>query len=82
MRASDICLGPEGGVTGDTVLNMMRGIREEKDKKAEITEKNFATRVKTKADDISKYMTLWKATVDKLNAVEWRLWRSSPSQGW
>ena len=61
--------GP-GGVTGDTVLNVMRGIRDAKDKKAEITERNRVARSSTKAVDISKQMMLGKATVDKIEAIE------------
>ena len=53
-----------------SVLNLMCGIRDAKDKKAESTEKNRATISATKAEDIVKQMTLGKANVDKLEAIE------------
>ena len=59
-----------GGVTGDTVLNVMRGIRYAKDKKAEFTQKNREARVATKAADIADKMTLGKATVKKIEDIE------------
>ena len=59
-----------GGVTGDTVLNMMRGIRDEKYKKTESTDKNHTERAAAKAADIAEQMTLGEPTVDKLEAIE------------
>ena len=59
-----------GGFTGDTVLNVMRRIRYAKYKKAKITENNLAARAVTKAADITKYMTLGKDAVEKLEAIE------------
>ena len=53
MRASDICL-VSGGVTGDTVLNVMTEIRDEKEKDEESTENNRAEIAATKAADIAK----------------------------
>ena len=58
------------GVTGDTVLNVMRGIRDSQDKNAESTERKNAVSAATKAADISEQMTLGKATVEKLEAIE------------
>ena len=69
MWASDIYL-VLGGVTSDTVLNVMRGIGYGKDKNEEIAEKNCVARSETKAADISKHMTLIKDTVVKLEAIE------------
>ena len=69
MWASDIYL-VLGGVTSDTVLNVMRGIGYGKDKNMEIAENNCVARSATKAADISKHMTLIKATVVKLEAIE------------
>ena len=68
MRASDICLVP-GWVTGDTVLNVMRGTIDEIYIKAEITEKKRAMRVETKAEEIADQMMLGKATVYKLKDI-------------
>ena len=59
-----------GGVTGDTVLNMMREIRYAKEKKEESTEKNRAERAVTKAADIAKQTILGGANVEKLEAIE------------
>ena len=70
IRTSDICLVPGGGVTGDTVLNVMRGIGYAKDKKAEIAENNRVAVEVTKAAYISKQMTLGKDTVEKLAGIE------------
>ena len=69
MQESYIFLVP-GGFTGDTVLNMRRGIRDAKDKNTESTDNNGVTRALKKAADISKQMTLGKGTVDKLEAIK------------
>ena len=58
------------GVTSDTVLNAIRGIRDEKYKNAEITDNNRVSRAETEAADIAKQMTLGKATMDKLKAID------------
>ena len=58
------------GVTSDTVLNAIRGIRDEKYKNAEITDNNRVLRAETEAADIAKQMTLGKATMDKLKAID------------
>ena len=57
-------------MTGYTVLNVMRGIRDSKYKELESIENNCAERAATKAADISKHMTLVKYTVEELEAVE------------
>ena len=59
------------GVTGDTVLNVMRGIRDSQDKNAESTERKNAVSAATKAADISEQMKLGKYTVEKLEAIEY-----------
>ena len=59
------------GVTGDTVLNVMRGIRDSQDKNAESTEMKNAVSAAMKAADISEHMKLGKATVEKLEAIEY-----------
>ena len=59
-----------GGVTCDTVLNVVRVIRDANDKKTEITEQNRAARAAKKAADIANQMTLGKANVEKLEAIE------------
>ena len=59
--------GPgRGGVTEDTVMNVMHDIRDAKvQKRAEIIEKKQAGRSATKAADISENMKLGKSTVEK-----------------
>ena len=69
MRANGICL-VQREVTGDTVLNVMPGIRYAKDKMAESKENNRAKIEATKEADISKQMTLWEATVEKIEAIQ------------
>ena len=69
------------------MTNVMCGIRDAKDKKTEITEKNCAARAAENSADISDQMRLKKATVEKIEGIEddrkeWRLWESLPSQGW
>ena len=48
MQTSDICLVP-GGVTGENVMNMIRGIRYAKDNNMKNKDKNHAAIVATKA---------------------------------
>ena len=64
--------GPRGGFTGETLLNVMRGIRDTKYKKEENIENDCATRAATKAADIAKQMTSGKATAEKLEAIEYK----------
>ena len=61
---------PGGGVTGSTVLNVLRGIRDANDKNAESIEKKHAARASKKVEEITKQMISGKATVDKLEAIE------------
>ena len=65
-----IFLWSRGGVTGDTVLNSMCGIKDAKDKNSESAEKNRVARAATKAEDIAKQMTFGRATMEKLEAIE------------
>ena len=72
MRASDIS-GPGwrlGGITCDTVLNVMHGVGYSKGKKSESIENNRAVIEATKAEEIAEHITLGKAIVGKLEAVE------------
>ena len=52
------------------MINMMRGIRDAKDKKAESSENNCAAREATKMEDITNQTTLGKDTVEKIEAIE------------
>ena len=58
------------GVTGDTVLNVMHGIIDAKDKKAESIEKKCKSIAATKVAEIANQITLGRATVEKLEAIE------------
>ena len=51
------------------MLNVMRGIRDEKYEKAESIENNHASIAVKKGTDISKQTTLGKATGEKLEAI-------------
>ena len=60
----------QGGVTGDTVLNVIHGNRDAKDKKALNYREEVCGKTAMKAADIFDQMTLGKVNVEELEDIE------------